>query len=147
MSLPKKDKSITQRFGKFVQYYLGSFERLRCESIEDGELFAAIDNDEEYIHVQFKDLDSQEILDPPIVWRIKAWKSSYSKWQLDKERSARERKEWNLAVENTNRLIKAMCSSTGIEDAAIFRGIASKIARKKLDKGAEHFNIKLDKGE
>lgn len=111
----------------------------------DAEVIAAIDPTEQFIHIEWKDLDTGEPHKEPKIWWINAWRTSYRKWTLDKEKKAKERKEANLLVENTDRIAKAMAKEWGL-DKEQCRGLAYKIAKAKHDEAASKIGVIIDKG-
>lgn len=111
----------------------------------DAEYIKIVDAKEEYVHVQEFEMDGITPLKQPLVWWINSWRSCFLKYQLDKARYAAERKEANLLVENRDRVAKAMAKEYGLTED-IFKGIALKIAKKKIDKAAEHYKTTIDRG-
>lgn len=129
---------------KFMRYVIRTQENTPID-ILDAEIISKLDPKEEYCHVQFLDRNNNK-MERPLLWYIKAWKSDYLKWKLDKERADRERKEANIFKENVELVIKACMKSTGINDPDVFRGLAINIAKtKKQDNEAtKALKIKLD---
>lgn len=147
--IQQSEETITLPLKRFLfRYLLGSvLDRIKVHP-NDAFVIAALDPEEKYVHVQFNSLVGEE-LEEPSIWLIKEWKTFYLKYQLDKERSERERKEACRNTENTALLLKAMIRETGLTEnaAEIFGRVARKNALGKSDEVAKAFGIKFDKGE
>lgn len=129
---------------KFMRYVLRHWENTPIDLI-DAEIIAQLDPKEEYCHIQFNDKLGNK-LSMPLLWYIKAWKSDYLKWKLDKERADRERREANIFKENVQLVINACMKNSGINDPEVFKGLAYNIVKAKEDSVATNsLKIKLDK--
>lgn len=144
-----KELTITLSLYRFLERYLlrspnkDAAPPVTIDSL-DAEVIRAIDKQEKYCHIQYETL-AGDPLDEPRLWWINSWKTTYTRWQLDKERSARERKEANLLTENTQRLKRAMSLKYGLEEE-MFDRISRKIAKQQIDKAANIYNVTIDKG-
>ena len=98
---------FTLSLPKFLFYLIKSNDKMPLDLL-DAQIIAELDKSEQYCHVQFSDLKTGEIFNRPFVWYIKDWRSSYLKYQLDKERANKERKEANLLTENRDLVLKAL---------------------------------------
>lgn len=131
---------LTIPFQKFLNYAIGSFEKIPID-INDALLFAELDKSEQLCHIEFPDENNN--LKEPRLWWIKAWRTDYAKWCIDKARSAAERREANLYHENRMLIARAMGRKFGLSHE-IFLVAASKIAKSKNTQAAAQLGIKLD---
>lgn len=143
------EKMFTLPLRRFIERYLlhaPNMDAVRPNTLDmiDAQVIQAIDPTETLCHIQFEDFDGEK-LEYPRLWWINAWKTHYHNEMLKRQKSAEDRKEACLLTENTQAIMNAMSKKTGI-DREHFRGIAYKIAKKKLDKPAEQFGVKIDKG-
>lgn len=139
------DDNITLPLSDYLNDLLGTLENgvpRKAVSMMKALLIDAKDK-ERRVHVQFESFDGNK-LEYPVVWRLREWKSSYGKYQADKKRQARERLEANLTTENTDKLVKAMMQSSGLNDPAIFRSLARKVAARKEQIAADLFKVKIE---
>lgn len=143
---------FTLPLSRFIRYLIKSAERSTVD-LMDAELIKELDKDEQYCHVQFTDLYTNAMLPKPIVWYIKDWRSSYLKYQLDKAKSEKERRESCLLRENRERVLQALLKNLDINDPSIIdpkilNDLALKIAKIKDDSVASKtLGVKIDKGE
>lgn len=103
----------------------------------------ALDSQEHYVHIEFKDHETDEDFEFPKVWRIKEWRTTYIKYQLAKKASEALRHELCVRDENTTKLMNSMAKMTGI-DKEYFRALARKIAVKKDEKAANNVQTKIE---
>ena len=143
---------FTLSLPKFLFYLIKSNDKMPLDLI-DAQIIAELDKSEQYCHVQFSDLKTGEIFNRPFVWYIKDWRSSYLKYQLDKERANKERKEANLLTENRDLVLKALANKLGLnlndpDNYKLLKDMALKIAKVKDDSVASKtLGITIDKGE
>jgi len=142
------DKKITLPLSRVLEWLWGYKDRAPVDEA-DALLIAAIDKDEAICHIQYESLEDGSILDNPLIWRVKEWRTYHLKMMLDKEKQAKQRKEWNLQSENTEMLMRALARKYGIEDREILRGIAHKLARSKNQEYVNKLDVpaKLDMGD
>jgi|ERR1041385_9154137 hypothetical protein len=101
----------------------------------------------QFAHVQFTTFEGEQ-LERPKVWRIKAYRESFLKWQLDKRRAEKERKEANICTENSTRVQRKLIESAtklglNVDDPILqncFVAMANKIAKRKNIKAAQKLN-------
>jgi hypothetical protein len=139
--------TITLPLKDYVDDLLGSLEHgIDKKSVKQSTALVVAEKDktERLVHVQFNDLQTDEPLTRPVIWRINDWKSHFLKHERDKAESAKRRREANLRDENTERLIKAMMKATGLQDKELFRGLARKIAVAKNVEGAKKFKTDIE---
>ena len=142
---------FTLSLPKFLFYLIKSNDKMPLDLLE-AQNRAEHDKNEQDGHVQVSDLKTGEVCDRPFVWHIKDWKSSYLKYQLDKERANKERKEANLLTENRDLVLKALANKLGLnindpDNYKLLKDMALKIARVKNDSVASKtLGITIDKG-
>lgn len=106
------EKQITLPFRIFVQFALPEFWEKIYISNDLAELIAAIDKDEQYVHVEFPPGTIGYEISKPRLWRIRDWRESYQKYFKDKARAAKERQRWVIFSENRARVIRHLRSIT-----------------------------------
>ena len=122
--------------------------------LHTAEAIAFKDPDEVYCHVQFTSFDGSRIFSKPLVWRIRAWRESYSKYLKDKRESELSRREANLLTENAARLekrlrVKAMVTSCGDSEidkiiAQGYKKLAYSLAKEKCVEIAEQLGTEIE---
>lgn len=99
MSSENVEESSPKKITLVLSEYLEDLwcGRGRCQvTLDKGKLISTIDSEELYCHVEFPSVDRPVT----IVWRLRDWKESQTKAAKDKERSAREQKEWSRFKDN-----------------------------------------------
>ena len=140
---PPKQKNITMPLNKWLRYVLGSFPRADI-SPEDAELISLIDSDEQFCHIELP--NKENCLRIPRVWYINEWKSCYTRYCAEKQKSEERRKAWCIHKENTARIQRALCIKLGLEPEVVL-GIATRIAAKRDVSKCTYLGVTLDMGE
>ena len=153
--MPTEEKKITLPFREYLDDLLGSLEHgldKKAVTHSKAMLINAIDLDHQYVHVQFQTFEGQKI-EYPLVWRIQSYRSSYLKWQLDKQRSAELRHIENVKSENTALVAKklsqlAAAKGVNVNDPVLqeaFRKMGYTIAKKVDEKSAKTIGVTIEK--
>lgn len=128
-----------------------------------AKLISLIDNDEQFVHVQFhklehlSNLDWQHVDDPfkvilegseldePLVWWIKAWRTEYPKYVKEKVKAAQDRITANKQSEAITLVAKALMVRTGLSDKAVLPIATKLILHKDMNvlRGLGFENIEL----
>jgi hypothetical protein len=139
-----------KRLCKYLLRYSTSLEDLKDKveiETEDALLLRAFDYSEQYIHVQFHDLETEKPLKMPLLWQIHEWKTYHHKVMMDKKKADRERRQRCIVTENIELVCKILCRQNDFtypEDSYIYRPLATKIAVEKNKVLAAKFGITLD---
>lgn len=133
--------NFTLPLPRFIRYHLAGFDKIEIDEA-DAIVISELDKQELYCHIQFPDSDNG--LSKPLLWNKIAWMNDVERITKLREKCARERRESNLAYENAKRIAYQMMKQTNLTFDEVYP-VALKIARKKLDKAAETFNVTLEK--
>ena len=128
---------------RFVRYCL-SKNFLECVEIDEVDAYSIkmLPNWNEYCHIQFESFDGIK-LKQPILWNLASYKSSYLKWSLDKERSAKERLSANILTENRTKVLRSISARTGISIEMLSQ-LAHTLAKDKNTEAAKILGVNLD---
>lgn len=97
----------------FVELLLGRADHVHCPEYIAKKLEHA-DTDKIFIHVEYP--NKENALKQLRVWRVNAWRTSYKKWQQDKELSARDRQVHVIASELRAIAVRKFCGMTGLKE-------------------------------
>ena len=117
-----KDKKIYLQISleDYLNDVLGSIEHgieKRHIGNTTGLIISMLPNSESICHIQFESFEGIKF-DKPILWRIKPWRDSYLRWQIEHRRAEKQRKIWNIRTENTARFqrrISSMALELGLD--------------------------------
>lgn len=136
------EPKFTCSIPRFLKYLLGSiYEKTEIEP-EDAVVLAALDSQEEYLHIEFPSEENK--LQKPVCWRINFWRQDIFRKQQLRIKSEVERIERCKIQENAQRIAKKMSALMHLPYEICYPIAYTKIAKPKDIAAAKNWGIILD---
>lgn len=117
MSSPTTDElHITLPFKDFLDNALGELDNVPIKRMHVAQVIAMTDFNEQFVHIQFEDLETGKPLNRPLMWNIKDWKTNYGKFLRDKKIAELRRIAANKQTDNITSVQKHLMKKFKLDE-------------------------------